>query len=189
MDYFDEEYTAVHNSTEKTIERLDKISVNAEVLAEAQNRLYAVVPLAKKGLEAIKQQVAANTYKATMLEMNSLVDSKIAQAKAETEQKSADNWNADLAVREMNASLEYTTDPDIAPIATAVLNRFIKQGDSVEKAIQNTNAFFASTAEKIGTPGISPSNAPGSTPFNQQQSNNNQQKATSHDEWLDVLAQ
>lgn len=138
------------------------------------------------------QQVAANTYKATMLQMNELVDSKINKAQSETEKAASDNWNADLAVREMNTKLPFTSDPNISPIATAVLNRFITKGDSVESAIKKTQDFFASTAQKINGTSMPPANSPGNSQFSQQNSDNNsnnQTQANSHDEWLDVLAQ
>lgn len=132
--------------------------------------------------------VAANTYKAAMTQMNSLVDSKIEAATEKAVSDANSTVKADLEIQEMQSSLPFTKDPNIEPVAKAVLAQFRSKGESVENAIAKTKEFFQNTAEKVGNVSIPPNDKPGTRNFsrNNQQQNNDQ---NIHDEWLDVLSQ
>lgn len=146
-------------------------------------------------LTAAFSSIAENTYKASMMSMNKIMDAKIATVKTEAAQEASATMNAASAVREMNTALPFTSDPDIAPVAKAALNQFMQNGADLPTAIQAVTKFFKATAEKINSNGTPPTNLNGNN-FNQSQtfdsSNNNNNNSNStpsdHDEWVNLLS-
>ncbi|PNX50661.1 MAG: hypothetical protein BV456_05920 [Thermoplasmata archaeon M8B2D] len=136
------------------------------------------------------ETTAANAYKSALTQMNKIMDAKIAEAKQEALNESKATMDADMAVREMNSRLPFTVDPNIAPVAKAVLNQFLKGGKDLPTSIKATADFFKSTAAKINQNNMPPSNQNGSN-FSQQQNfdnNNSNDNRSEHDEWLDLLS-
>lgn len=136
------------------------------------------------------ETVAANAYKASLTQMNTIMDSKIAAATEKATQDAKSSMDADIAVREMDSQLKFTADPNIAPIAKAVLNQFLKAGKDLPAAIKETADFFKSTNEKMNSVSTPPNNDLSNNNFNQQNnSNNNNEKSSqeTHDEFLDLL--
>jgi len=145
-----------------------------------------------ESLNSAFESIAANSYKASMMQMNKIMDQKIAAAKEQAVQESKASLDADSATREMHVKLPFTTDPNIAPVAKAALNQFLKNGKDLPTAIQLTANFFKSTAEKISGVSTPPSNLDGSFNQNsnneQNSNNNNNSNPSDHDEWLDLLS-
>jgi len=137
------------------------------------------------------ETIAANTYQASLTQMNKLMDGKIAAATEKATQDANASMNANMAVREMNTQLPFTTDPNIAPVAKAVLNQFINNGAELTDAIKSTQKYFDAVGEKVNSAGKSAGDQPGGGNFNRNtNSNNNDQSGQkTHDDWLDVLAQ
>jgi len=136
------------------------------------------------------ETTAANAYKSSMMQMSKIMDNKLAAVKQEALNESKATMNADLAVRQMNTDLPFTADPNIAPVAKAVLNQFIKGGKDLPSAIKATAEFFKSTASKINSSGTPPGNQNNSnfSQYKNSDNNNSNENPSEHDEWLDLLS-
>lgn len=143
-----------------------------------------------ENLQNAFKTVSANTYKAAMTQMNQIIDSKLNSVKEDATKQATASINADMAINQMNSELKFTSDPDISPVAKAVLKQFINNGKSVSDSILAVKSFFESTAKKVNPEGLSPDNSFNNSNFNNSTNNNNHQNGQStHDEWLDILAQ
>lgn len=132
------------------------------------------------------EQIGANSYKAAVTSMNDLMDKKLAKVTEEATTQASSTMNSNLAVSQMQGSLAYTKDPDIAPVAKAALTQFIKNGDDVDTAIKNVEKFLMKTANTIGGTGKPPSDSSGNPSF-PHNDNNNDSDDLGHKEFLDLL--
>lgn len=94
-------------------------------------------------------QVAANTYKAALQQVNTLVDNKISSAIEKAVSESTSVMNETTAVKEMQQALPFTTGRDIAPVAEAALKQLMSNGASVQDAVKQVADFFQSTANAV----------------------------------------
>lgn len=142
-----------------------------------------------ESLQAAFDTIAANTYKASLQQMNTLADNKIAAAMENAVSESTANMNSNLAVKELHTALPFVTDKNIAPVAEAALKQLMSKGASVEEAIKGVSDFFKATAEKVGGMSNAPDNFSNNNynrNSNQQQDNNNSGK---DDSWMEFLTQ
>ncbi len=134
---------------------------------------------------AAMNAVGGNAYQAAMTDMNSIMDAKIAKATEDATANANATMNSNLAVSQMNTAMPFTKDPDIAPIAKAVLAQTLKSGADTEAAIGAVEKFFAKAAGQINKSMQPPTNQSGNPQFPTESDNNSGQ--AQHDEWLDVL--
>ena len=139
-----------------------------------------------EALQVAFDNMAANTYKAAVLNTNRLMETKIAEA-VETAVKQANGTvNANLAEQEMHKMIPMTSQPDVSPIAKAVLTKMIEKSGSVNEAIQGVEKFFkavsnAGAEQFTDLPVNQP--RPGQDPFG-----NNPQPKVDDDYYLDLLS-
>ncbi|HFD32040.1 MAG TPA: hypothetical protein ENJ28_04930 [Gammaproteobacteria bacterium] len=134
-------------------------------------------------------QVAANTYKATLQQVNTLMDNKISTAIEKAVSESTSVMNETTAVKEMQQALPFTTGRDIAPVAEAALKQLMSNGASVQDAVKQVADFFQSTANAVSggnnqndvtSGGFNPN-----TSINNNSSNNNNNSPS--DDWMGFL--
>lgn len=135
--------------------------------------------------------VAANTYKAALQQMNQLADKKIDAAIEKAVAESSETVNQNMAVNKMKTDLPFVNDPDIEPVASAALQQFLSKNVPMDEAIKKVGEFFNSTAQKIAdsyggnAPGSGNYN-PNNPPNNNRQSNQNQGQ---DEDWMQFLTQ
>lgn len=146
-----------------------------------------------ESLQEAFAKVSANTYQAAMTQMNRLVDNKVNAAVEKSVNESGSMLNENLAIREMNSEMSFTTDKNIAPVANAALKNLMDQGKSASEAIKEVAEFFKNTANMVsGSNGNSDSGAPGRNNFNRNNSvsnNENNNNSNDDDDWLKTLSQ
>jgi len=118
--------------------------------------------------------VAANSYKASMSDMQQMVQSQITAAVDTAVQKSQGNFESSTLVRDMHQKLEFTQAPEIEPMAKAVLAQFVKQGKSPTEAVTEVGKFFEHVGNKVAGTQNAPVNVPGANPYNQSNTDNDQ---------------
>jgi len=122
------------------------------------------------GFQGALQQVAENSYKAAMGDSQKMMQSQIAAAVDAAVSKADGNHQSSTLIRDMNSALPYTEAPEIAPIAKAVLTRFIKDGKSHKEAIAETDKFLQHVGTSVAaSDGSAPPRTPGSGNYSQQQ--------------------
>jgi len=141
-----------------------------------------------ESLMAAFESVSANTFKASLEQMNKLADNKIQAAIDKAVSESTSTINESTAIREMNGALNFTTDKDIAPVANAALKQFINKGQSTQEAIESVKKFFEATANSVT--GNSSQQNPMNGNFNPNSNinnSNNNSNSNASDDWMDVL--
>jgi len=140
-----------------------------------------------ESLEKAFDTVAANTYKAALQQMNTIMDNKIATSIEKAVAESSSVMNENMALNEMRSALPFVADKDIAPVAEAALKQLMSKGDSVEKAIEKVQQFFQSTAEKVTGNNQQNQNNPINGTFNRN-SNTEQNNSNNEEEsWMEFL--
>jgi len=138
------------------------------------------------------ETVAANTYKAALQQVNTLMDNKITSAIDKAVSESTSVMNETTAVKEMQSALPFTSNRDIAPVAEAALKQIMSKGASINEAIQQVTTFFNSTANAVAGGNnqndvTSGGFNPNSNVNNNNSSNNN--NSNQEDSWMDFLTQ
>jgi len=138
------------------------------------------------------ETVASNVYKASLQQMNTLVDNKITTAIDKAVSESTSVMNESTAVKEMQAALPFTSDKNIAPVAEAALKQIMSNGASVQEAVKQVSAFFQSTADAVSGGNNNSANPTGgsfnpNSNVNNNSSNNN--NSNQEDTWMDFLTQ
>ena len=144
-----------------------------------------------ESLQTVLSTVAANTYKAAMVDANRLVDTKINQALEEANATANGNFQSHLALSSLHEALPFTADPVISPVAENVFTQFISKGLSITDAIKQTGEFFKHTSQETckALGNGAPSGTPGQAGFNASQSGfNNQQTTVQNQDWFDTLS-
>jgi len=133
--------------------------------------------------------VAENSYKASISQMNKLMDAKLSQVKEEAIKEANAATQSTNAISSMNKELPFTSEPEIAPVATAVLNQYISKGASVPDAIKSTAAYFNAVATKVGGNRMSNEDDFSTHNMNSKTRGEDTQKkyANEHEAWLDIL--
>ncbi len=140
-----------------------------------------------EGLGTAFSAIAAQTYRQAMVDMSKVIDQKVAAGIEAAVTKSSNAVHGDMAVRQMNTTLEFTQNPAIAPIANAALAQLIKKGKTVDEAVESVRAFFTKTSQlsakelKLQNP---PRGRPGNQPFNGAGDVGNDEEET---DWMDTL--
>lgn len=110
--------------------------------------------------------IAAKTYRQAMVDMSKIIDQKVAAGVKAAVTQSSNVAQGDMAVRHMNNALDFTKNPAIAPVASAVLAQLIKKGKSTEDAVEGVRKFFQNTS-KISAKALGLQKAPQGRPGNQ----------------------
>lgn len=139
------------------------------------------------------ETVAANVYKASLQQMNTLADTKITAAIEKAVSESTSVMNESTAVKEMQAALPFTSSRDIAPVAEAALKQIMSNGASVQEAVKQVSAFFESTANAVSG-GNNNQGSPTDGSFNpnttvNNNSNNQNNNSNQEDTWMNFLTQ
>jgi hypothetical protein len=103
-----------------------------------------------KSLQAALGQVAANSYKRSLIDTHKIVQESVKRAVDEAVSKSRGQMGADMAVREMQRVHTFTKDKRIAPVAEAALKQFISKGQDVETAVANVGKYFSAVGDMVG---------------------------------------
>lgn len=106
----------------------------------------SVEPGDHEGMQKLFQQGLANVYQAAMLDANRLVQASVEKAVEAAVSKSGENVNMTMAVKEMHSAMPWTSDPDVGPVAKAVLSRNLNKGLPLSQALENTRNYF----KKVG---------------------------------------
>lgn len=136
-----------------------------------------------KPLLSMMETAAANSYKAAVENLSSLMDSKVAAAVEAATAKAEGNVNASMAVKEMQKVLPFTTAPDLEPVAKAVLTKLMNDGRSVTEAIQGTDQFFKAITEQ----GMNHYDSMHEQRPGRSDSRGNQQQSQADGYWSDLL--
>lgn len=110
--------------------------------------------------------IAAKTYRQAMVDMSKIIDQKVAAGVKAAVTQSSNVAQGDMAVRQMNSTLDFTKNPAIAPVAGAVLAQLIKKGKSTEDAVDGVRKFFQNTS-KISAKALGLQKPPHGRPGNQ----------------------
>ena len=119
-------------------------------------------------LNKMFSNVGQNVYRRSIMDMNKIVESKVAASVELAVNKATSKVDASQAVSEMHKQLDFTRKAAISPIAQAVLNQFMKQGLSVPDAIDKVKEFYsqvAKTSAKDLNLIVAPSDKPGARGF------------------------
>ncbi len=116
-----------------------------------------------ESLHAALQQVASNTYKQAINTSNQLMQNNINQVIETAVSKAVGATQSDAAVKQMETALPFTADPSVAPVAKGILGRFIKNGDDISTAIENTGKYF-SKLNQLSTKDLGRQTPPSSSP-------------------------
>lgn len=133
------------------------------------------------------ETVSANTYKAALQQMNTLVDNKIATAFDKAVSESSSAMNENMAIKEMHSALPFAGDKDIAPVAEAAMKQIMSQGASVSEAIEKVGQFFQSTAQKINGNSDNHQNSGFNPDGNVNNNSNNNNQNQGEESWMDFL--
>lgn len=132
-------------------------------------------------------EIAAKTYRQAMLDMSKVIDQKVQAGVTAAVQQSSNAVHGNLAVKQMNTTLEFTKNPAIAPIANAALSQLIKKGKSVDDAVEGVRRFFQNTS-KISAKELGLQNPPRGRPGNQPFSGPNEITDDDDDgDWMETL--
>lgn len=145
------------------------------------------------GMQAALGTIAANSYRAAMLDANKLINAKVESAITEAQKRSGADFASTMALQQLHEALPFTSDDLVKPMAENVFLRFIKKGQSVQDAIKNTGEYFKHTmqAAQKDLQMSAPNGRPGQRGFNQP-SNTQQHQGTNtaeEDDWLNILGQ
>lgn len=130
-----------------------------------------------ESLQAAFQQVAQNTYRATMMDMNNVVNQRIEAAVQKAVSTSSQNHSGAQAIEALNKELPFTADPAVAPMAQKAFKQFISKGQDVKTAIESTKNYFAQTFKV----------AAGDLGIEETQETSQQQQQSTNEEWIDNL--
>jgi hypothetical protein len=132
---------------------------------------------------------AKNAYLGIMRDVNAVMEQRINDAVTKAVEKSTGTVQSWQAVERMQSALPFTSDPNIAPVANSVLQKFLGKGQPLELAIKNTGEYFRNMSSRIG--GGAPegnSQRPGSNPNRGYVSNQQGNSPTKRDEdWMGFL--
>jgi len=90
--------------------------------------------------------LASNVYRQAMIDTSKIIDKKVQEGVDKAIKQSTNAVQGNMAVDKMQATLQFTKNPAINPVATAVLSQLIKKGKSVDEAIAGVKVFFKQTA-------------------------------------------
>ena len=130
-------------------------------------------------LQGIIATVGQNAYKNAIIDSKKMFDSQIASAVESAVEQAVSRVSGNDAVKTMHEALPFTKKAAINPMASAMLNKFTKGGQPLEKAIASVKKIFkeiASVSSKDLDLRIVPNNAT---------KNNFNQSETQHDEVSD----
>lgn len=131
--------------------------------------------------------IASNTYRQAMVDMSKVIDQKVEAGVAKAVQQSSNASQSDMAVKHMNTELNFTKNPVIAPVASAVLAQLIKKGKSTEDAVNGVREFFKQTSQ-LSAKELGRQNPPHSRPGNQRFDNPvNSDDAENEIDWMETL--
>lgn len=141
---------------------------------------------------AAVSQMQADTYRATMVDANKIIEQRVAAALAEMQNTTHNTITANSAVAQLEYALPWTKQPAYAPMAKAVMNKFLEQdGATPEKAIEEVGKFFTQFANAAAPNGSQPpSSGPTGGYANQhpgQQQQQNQQPQPKEIDWIAYL--
>lgn len=97
-------------------------------------------------MQAAMSQVAQNSYKAAMTNMNQVVNDRVTKAVEQAVAQSSQNLDGREAINSLNTALPFTKEKAIAPLANKVFQQFARaEGATVQSAIKKTKEYFAQT--------------------------------------------
>lgn len=102
-------------------------------------------------LTAAIQQVAANAYKAAMIDANKMFDQKLTGAEERIVNKTSANYQGNDLVKKMHETLPVTKQGAYEPVAKMVLGQMLRKGLTGDKAIEGVRNYFANLSKGIGT--------------------------------------
>lgn len=91
-------------------------------------------------------EIQKSTYKKAMMDVNQLVAAKVKEGVNEALTAANGARNIDKVVDRMNADLEFTKDPLIAPVAKTILGRALNKGLNQEDAVKAVGQYFKKVA-------------------------------------------
>lgn len=95
-----------------------------------------------KGLAAALQKSQREMYRETMLDSSRMVNSAIDRAVDKAVQKATGNFQTDKAKDTLRRVVPLANNPNVAPIAEAIMSTFIKKGQSHADAASNVSKVF-----------------------------------------------
>jgi len=152
--------------------------VAPDILEKLQNGDMSVLP-------DILKSSAQQAVKASMLNMSKIINNRMEEIVERAVKKANTDRNTDGLVEYMHSELEFTKDPDLAPVAKSVLGRALKKGQSREEAVKTVRRYF----EKTSTHFNKVTNAGGANRNNNGAPNGNRgfQNYEDSEDWLSFL--
>lgn len=124
-----------------------KFGDNVQIPKEQVDKLLAgdlsVLP---DVVRAIARGAAEDAYRHGMIDNQNVLKNKLDAAVEQAVTRSDGSRRASEVVNMMNTALPFTKDPDIKPVADALLSQQIKNGKSPEDSIKIITAFFKRTS-------------------------------------------
>ena len=93
--------------------------------------------------------VGKNAFKQAMLFANKLMDKRAEQILEQAVDKTSGKINTDMAFNRLFEKLPILNDEATSPVAKAVMSGFIKKGQGVDEAIENTGKYFENQTRKM----------------------------------------
>jgi len=99
---------------------------------------------------AVMAKMMENAVSVALTQSNKLADAKIAAVKDVVVQETKSSAEMDMAVRQMNGALPFTSHEAVAPVAKQVLTGFLEKGLSIDDAVKNTSEYYKEVAQESG---------------------------------------
>ncbi|MGI9406000.1 MAG: hypothetical protein ACR2O4_06475 [Hyphomicrobiaceae bacterium] len=87
-----------------------------------------------------------NAIRGMLVATDKMVSAQMEKAITEAVGRATGTVNADMAVKEMQRMLPFTSNPIYEPVAKATLTGFLRQGQDMSLAIENVGKYFQAMA-------------------------------------------
>lgn len=95
---------------------------------------------------AVMAKAMQNAVSVSLTHASKLADQKIQAIKSSVIEETKTDAEMTMAIRQLNTALPMTENEAVAPIADNVLKGFIEQGQTIDKAVNNTKQYFKEIA-------------------------------------------
>ncbi len=98
----------------------------------------------------IMAKVMENSVSVALTNANKLADQKVAAIRDSVISETKTSAEMDVAIREMNESLPFTSHEAVAPLAKTILEGFLNQGLPTKEAVSRTSDYYKEVAKESG---------------------------------------
>ena len=103
------------------------------------------------GLQAAIQASQRNMYRSVLLDTSKMVNTSVERAVAIAVEKATGMYQQDKSRMVLEDVVPIAKNPNVAPIARATFQQFMKQGASADEAAKKTQAFFDALRKQPNT--------------------------------------